>query len=72
MKTRALTIGLVVSVLACAAVPALAAGVYRHHFLAGNVEPDVYVWNEVYFLKPWGSNAASMSYIEVSTWGGQE
>jgi len=70
MKTRVLMISLMVSMVACVAVPALAAGVYRQHFLAADVEPDVYVWNEVFFLRPWGSNAPSTSYIEVSTWNG--
>jgi len=70
MRTRVLMIGLLISVLVCVAVPVLAAGVYRQHYLAGNVEPEVYIWKEVFFLKPWGSNAPSMSYIEVSTWSG--
>ena len=70
MKTRVLMMGMMVSVLLCVAVPALAAGVYRPYFLAADVEPEVYVWKEVFFLKPWGSNAASTSYIEVCTWSG--
>jgi hypothetical protein len=70
MKTRVLTMSLVVSMLVCVAVPALAAGIYRMHFLAADVEPDVYVSSEVFFLKPWGSNAPSLAYVELSTWSG--
>jgi hypothetical protein len=70
MKTRVLTMGLMVSLLVCAAVPVLAAGVYRPYFLAGDVEPDVYVWKEVFLLKPWGSNAPSTAYVDLCTWNG--
>ena len=70
MKTRVVAIGLVVSVVFCLAVPALAAGVYRQYFLATDMEPQVYVWNEVFFLRPWGSNAPSMTYIEICTESG--
>jgi len=70
MKTRVLTIGLMVSLFLCAAVPALAAGMYRQYFLAGDVEPHVYVWSEVFLLKAWGSNSPSMAYVEVCTWNG--
>ncbi|MBN1504306.1 MAG: hypothetical protein JW952_04510 [Candidatus Eisenbacteria bacterium] len=70
MTTRVLMIALTMSVLACVALPTLAAGVYRPYFLACDVEPSVYIWKEVFFLKPWGSNSPSTSYVEVSTWKG--
>ncbi len=70
MKTRILMIGTLTAVLACVALPCVAVGVYRPYYLASDVEPEIYVWNDVFFLKPWGSNAASTSYIEVCTWSG--
>jgi hypothetical protein len=46
---------------------ALCAEIYRQYFLASDVAPDVYVRNDVFFLRPWGTNTASSSYIDVST-----
>jgi len=49
---------------------ALGLAMYRPYFLARDVEPDIYVTADVFFLKPWGTNAASSSYIEISTLSG--
>jgi len=47
--------------------PVANAQVYREYFLAGDVEPQVFIGREVYFLKSWGSNTASTSYVEILT-----
>lgn len=51
-------------------IPTTAGAVYREYYLATDIEPQVFVWSQVFFLKPWGGNSPSMSYIEVCTEGG--
>jgi len=51
---------------------ALAADASQPYFLASDVEPHVYVAKEVFFLRPWGTNAASSSYIDVCTMNGKK
>jgi len=46
---------------------ALALESFQPYFLASDVEPDVYVGKEVFFLRPWGTNAASLSYVDICT-----
>jgi hypothetical protein len=69
---RNVLIAVTLTILAISLIygPVLGLETYRPYFLASDVEPDVYVTNDVFFLSPWGSNAASSSYIDVCTMGG--
>ena len=62
------------TVLATLLIDGSALGVetYRQYFLRSDVEPSVYVANEVFFLKPWGSNAPSTSYVALCTFFGEK
>ncbi|MFH0778038.1 MAG: hypothetical protein V2A71_05330 [Candidatus Eisenbacteria bacterium] len=46
---------------------AAAAEIYRPYFLASDVEPCVFVGQEVFFLRAWGGNAPSTSFVQLYT-----
>jgi hypothetical protein len=64
---------LAVLALTILAIPVLstsasAVDVMRYeYFLAADLDPQVYVGREVFFLAPWGGTTPSASYIEVCT-----
>jgi hypothetical protein len=66
---RNILIAVALTFVAISLIDGTAVGVevYRPYFLASDVEPDVYVRSEVFFLRPWGSNTPSSSYIDVCT-----
>jgi len=69
---RSVLVAVALTILTICAIDGAALGVeiYRPYFLASDIEPHVYVANDVFFLRPWGSNAASSSYIDVCTMSG--
>ncbi len=62
--------GLVSLATILVAAPVLGASIFRPYFLARDIEPQVYIAGDVYFLEPWGSNTPSTSYVDICTFRG--
>jgi hypothetical protein len=67
MRNALIAVTLTILAISLICGPVLGFETYRPYFLASDVVPDVYVTNDVFFLRPWGSNAASSSYIDICT-----